>query len=383
VSFLWVTADLAAPARSGGQIRTARLIKALSALAEVDVVLLSRSAVDTDAVAELCGARSVSLVVRPQETVRRRARAAWTRFPLQAASLLQPEAQQRAAAAAARGDTVIADHVWTAPYLSSDGSGVLHLHNAEASLLAQGPFRAGGVRALEHVWERATTRRLERSAVERAGVVVCVSELDAQRVGRPDALVVPNGTDLPSAATAVPAHGTLLFVGSMDYPPNREGVLWWLAEVAPLLPPDLPPLTVVGRSADRALAQVRDDPRVQLVADVPDVAPYLEAASVVVQPLLRGGGTRLKLVEALGHGRPVVATRLAAEGFPDVDGEHLRLVDDPRAMAAAVAELYRDREQSARLAAAGRAFATDYSWDRVGARFADAMVSFRDAAPRR
>jgi glycosyltransferase involved in cell wall biosynthesis len=296
---------------------------------------------------------------------------------------VQPGAVLAVADAVARGAVVVADHVWTAPYLRGVGRGVLHLHNAEADLLAQGPLRAGVARSAEHRWEVVSTRRLERWATREADVVVCVSELDAKRVGRHDALVVPNGTDLPPSTTPVPHEGALLFVGSLDYPPNREGVLWWLSEVAPLLPEGLPPLTVVGRSADKALRDVRHDPRLRVFADVPDVTPYLEAASLVVQPLLRGGGTRLKLVEALSHARPVVATRLAAEGFPVRDGEHLRLVGDANEMADAVVALYRDAAAAQRLATAGRAFALDYSWDRVGARFADAMVSFRDAAPHR
>lgn len=356
---LWVTPYLDAPAHGGGELRTTRLLQALTRHCDVEVVLLDPRA-DAAAVRAATGARGVRQLTAWPGPLVKRGRALRRRLPLPAAAVRDPRLVAWVAGRSADA-VVVADHLLAAPYLPLGSRTVLSLHNADAQLLRAAPAPDGRVRRAEHRWDLWATPPLQQQALARAGRVVCVSEQDRALL-RADALVVPNGTDLPPAPTPVPRGGSVLFVGSMSYPPNLDAVRWWREQVAPRLPADLPRLTVVGRGAAEALGSPAD---LQVHGDVADVRPFLEAASVVVAPLLLGGGSRLKVVEALGHGRPLVSTAKGVEGFPVVAGEHALVHDDAAAFAGAVTLAYRDPAAADRLAGAGRQLAEAYAWDAV------------------
>ena len=368
---VWVTADLAVPARAGGELRSLRLLSALAALTPVQVALLNPAA-DAEAVQQATGAVAVRQLPAWSTAVAKRTLALRRGWPLPTSAVHDRELAAWVLGAAGAGGIVVADHLQVAPYLAGAQRSVLSLHNDDAALLLQQRPAAGAARRLEQHWDRQATRRLQRRWLSRAQQVVCVSEQDRASLGRSDAVVVPNGADLPGRTSPVPAGGRLVFVGSLNYPPNSEAVRGWLREIAPLLPADLPVLTVVGRAARAILG---DQPGLEIVADPPEVLPYLEQASVVVLPLRAGGGSRLKLIEAMALGRPVVSTTKGAEGFPVRHDRELLLADGPAEIAAAVTRVYRDPALAHRLATAGRAFAQAYSWEVLGARFAAAVLS--------
>ena len=367
---VWVSADLAVPPRAGGELRALRLLSALAALTPVHVALLNPAA-DALAVQQASGAVTVRQLPAWSTAVVKRAVAVRRGWPLPVAAVYDRETAAWVARTAGDGGLVLADHLQVAPYLSDAHRSVLSLHNDDAALVRQQRPEPGAVRRLEQRWDQRATGRLQRRALGRADRVVCVSEPDRLSLGRADAVVVPNGADLPARVSPVPRGGRLVFVGSLNYAPNAEGVRWWLREVGPLLPGDLPPLTVVGRGAQAVLG---NPPGLQVVSDVPEVAPYLEQASVVVLPLRAGGGSRLKLIEAMAQGRPVVSTSKGAEGFPVRHDRELLLADSPQALADAVTRIYRDPALAQRLATAGRTFAEAYSWTALGARFAAAVL---------
>ena len=367
-----------------------RLLASLSEQADISVALLNPTD-DPAPLAEALGVRDITALRRWPSAAVKRGTALAHRWPLPAAAVYDRRiaawvreaaggdgAGRRAAGGRATGGRatggraiVVADHVQAAPYLQGAPRSVLSLQNADAALHRDQPWPAQPVRRIEHGWDRVTLSRLERRALRDADVVVCVSEQDRSILRCPTAVVVPNGADLPGAVTPVPRAGAIVFVGSLNYAPNAEAVRWWLREIGPLLPADLPALTVVGRAARAVLG---DPPGLQVVSDVPDVAPYLEQASVVVVPLLSGGGSRLKLIEAMARGRPVVSTSKGAEGFPVQHERELMLADGPQAIAEAVTRVYRDPVLAQRLASAGRAFAEAYSWDALGDRFTAAVL---------
>jgi glycosyltransferase involved in cell wall biosynthesis len=151
----------------------------------------------------------------------------------------------------------------------------------------------------------------------------------------------------------------------MDFRPNVDAVLWFVQKVLPLVQAEMPEVrfVVVGQRPHRRLDALRDDPSVTLTGRVEDTRPYITDAAVYVVPLRMGGGTRFKILEAMAMGKPVVSTRLGAEGFPVTHGRDLLLADTPADFAAAVVGLLRSPEQQAELVRAGRAFVEQqYDW---------------------
>ncbi len=192
--------------------------------------------------------------------------------------------------------------------------------------------------------------RFERAALARADAVIAVSDGDAARIrewtGNPRVFVVENGVDATAFAPDPTAHvdaEEALFVGSLDWRPNQDAVLWFLEEVFPRLKALRPSATfrIVGRSPPWHLQEkARSVAGVSLDASVPDVRPFVARAAVSVVPLRIGGGSRLKICEALSMARPVVSTSVGAEGLA-VEG-CVEIADGAEAFAAAVARTMAD-----------------------------------------
>lgn len=222
-----------------------------------------------------------------------------------------------------------------------------------------------------------------------ARVLVC-SAADVRRVRSPRTTVIRNGVDVPphSALRATPAPNTLAFVGQMAYGPNAEGLRWFLDHVWPRVRQEIGDarLLVVGRNADRETLPFATRPGVELVGEVADTVPWISSASLSIAPIRLGMGTRIKIIESLACARPVVSTRLGAEGLDDLDEDDgLFRTDDPGAMAARIAELLRQPEQARTLGQRGRTAATaSYSWQTATSELASSLhhwVSQTDPAP--
>lgn len=221
-------------------------------------------------------------------------------------------------------------------------------------------------------WRRL--RRFEAQACRRADRVVAVSEADAAAlralVSGIDPVVVPNGIDVtvyaPDRAPAAEmGQAALAFTGKMDFRPNVDAMLWFARRVLPLIRERVPEahLWVVGQRPHQRLESLREDPGVTLTGWVEAVQPYIAGATVYVAPLRMGGGTRLKLLEAMAMERAVVATHLGAEGFPVTSGRELVLADAPEAFAAAVVDLLQDPDRRAELGRSARRFVRQrYDW---------------------
>ena len=213
-------------------------------------------------------------------------------------------------------------------------------------------------RELGHAAEAARFERLERAYLpELDRVIVCCDE-DAQYVADRYELraasVVPNAVRPPASdGVHAAARHDLLFVGNLSYAPNADGAGWLCREVLPRLPGAT--VALVGSRPRSDVRELEFDQRVTVAADVPDLAPWYRAASVAVAPLRHGGGTRIKVLEALAHGRPVVGTTLAARGLGVSGSDGPVLTEDTAAgFAAACRRLLDDGDAAARLAERGR-----------------------------
>lgn len=226
----------------------------------------------------------------------------------------------------------------------------------------------------------------ERHALARADLAIAVSDLDADRFRRdlavPRVDVVDNGVDtahfVPTAAPREPA--TLLFLGSLEWRPNLDGATQLLDTVFPAVRRELPDarLLLVGRNPPDWLRRAAAQPHVELHANVPDVRPFLARAGLLVVPLRIGGGSRLKILEALAAGLPVVSTRVGAEGL-HLGERHLYQVEDIPDLASAILAAARHPAEAAARAAAGRRQVLRlYDWSSL----AERLVSLWERAAR-
>jgi len=278
-------------------------------------------------------------------------------------------------------DLCVADFLVAMPNLPTRTSTpiVLFEHNVEYMIwkrlheVETQPWRRA-LLALE--WRKM--RQYEAKACARADLTVAVSEADrallADNALGADIRAIGTGVDTayfhPNGAVETPA--TLVFTGSMDWYPNEDAILYFIAEILPQLRREVPGLSlaVVGRDPSDRLRAACAGVGVHVTGTVADVRPYVAEAAVYVVPLRIGGGTRLKIFEALAMGKAVVSTAVGAEGLPIVPGQHFLQAETPADFAQAVIGLLKDTGRRRSLGAAGRRLVEErYSWTQVTRQF--------------
>jgi glycosyltransferase involved in cell wall biosynthesis len=230
-------------------------------------------------------------------------------------------------------------------------------------------------------------RAFESAYLRRFPTCVAVSERDAALLAQLSPAtryhVAPNGVDGAHFAPPAgrPREGqTLLFFGTLNYGPNVEGIVWFVEEVLPRIRQADPQVTleIVGADAAPAVAALATRPGVKLTGFAPDIRERLWSATLSVVPLWNGGGTRLKILEALAAGCPVVSTSLGAEGLDLQDEEHLLIADSAEAFASQVVRALASPELRESLAQRGQErVALRYDWGPIAERFEAAL---QDAA---
>ncbi|MCA9945743.1 MAG: glycosyltransferase [Anaerolineales bacterium] len=197
---------------------------------------------------------------------------------------------------------------------------------------------------------------LEKLAGEKTPITVIPNSLDVQQFQLKQTETIPSD---------------IVFSGKMDYRPNVDAVLWFVADVWPIIRRERPSttFTVVGQKPHARLERLRDEPGITLTGWVERVEPYLAGAKLFVLPFRVGSGTRLKLIEAMAAGKALVSTAVGAEGFPVADNREIRLVDDAVGFGTAVLHLLNQPEERQRLGLAAQQFAQQYDWRVVVPKF--------------
>jgi len=376
------------PPDEGGKIRSYHLLQALATHSDMDLYTVyygkrpSQAAIE--AVREYYHRVVLFHLEKPRRT-RDRIRRILVSLPRSVDHFHTAHSLQQARRHLDNGqyDLVIADEIHMTPYaeLAPDLARIVsrqkvdHVHFREMARA-----RPGGLeKALDYI-EAARLHRYERAKMPFYHACVACSEHDAALIHRdtPEipVLVIPNGADLTAFVPSGHPRArvpTLLYVGSMHYYPNIDAVQFFFEEMHGLIRQEVPGVRVqiVGHAPTPEILQLGNLPSVKVTGTVPDVRPYYEQASVFIVPLRLGGGTRLKIVEAMAMGLPVVSTTVGAEGLDVHPGEDILIADDAATFARSVLKLLSDPDLRESIAKGGRLLARRYDWQELAKPYID------------
>lgn len=370
---LMVTKFVPLPANAGGRQRSLAILRRLADRGEVTLCAFD------DGHGDLEGLRRMGVRVRC---------AAWHPTPVSVARGVSRTAslscgrfwapplaaQVRAAAGDGPLDLLQVEYLQMTPYARGVSSRlrILDLHNVESDLTASYAASRGRLRRLPFRAEARALARLERRVLPRFDLVTVVSRRDRGllTVDGVAPVVCPNGWE-PGAPLPFPpdpmGEPVAVFVATMSWAPNEDAALWLAREVWPAVLARVPRarLLLVGRDPSPAVRALAGE-RIEVTGTVREIEPHLRRARLAVAPLRAGGGSRLKILEALSAGRPVVATTVGASGLEDLIGRGVVVADGAAGLAAAIADALLEDVAAADLGLQGhRAVADRYSWDAV------------------
>lgn len=390
---LWLKTELLHPLDKGGRIRTYQMLKALKRRHHITYLALDDGCAASDAEAsarEYCH----HLERIPFRTTRKDSwrlyvdlfRNLFSRLPYAVAKYRSGDMESRVRRRVGEGghDLVVCDFLFPSRNVPRDLDcpTVLFQHNVEAEIWRRHVSVAGSWVTRLYMGEQwRRMRAIEGSESRRFEHVVAVSRADAETMREAYSLDsvswVPTGVDVDffRPKRPYPVGGRkLVFTGAMDWLPNEDAIEYFGAEILPRIRARVPDaeLVLVGRNPTARVTRLAErTPGMTMVGGVPDVRPYMEQASVFVVPIRVGGGTRLKVFEAMAMERPVVSTSVGVEGLPVQHGEHVSICDDPDGFARAVVDLLEDPEKAAALGLRGASHVREeFGWAGVAEQFA-------------
>lgn len=284
-----------------------------------------------------------------------------------------------------RPDAIVVGQLYMQPYLPTEYLPIaaLDCHNVEVNrmrtMAAVLRFRPRAIAARLQI---EPVRRFERAAAQKAARVLAVSAAEQayfERTAPGRVALVPNGVDcaLHRPRAVLPSEPRILLMGSLDYTPNVDAFRHLVRDILPYVSHEGATLTVIGSNPRPEIAEIARQARLptELAGEVETTVPYLERARLLVVPLRFGGGTRLKILEALARGVPVVTTSLGCEGLDVEHEQHVLVADDPRSFAAAIDRACRDDDLCRALARSGRELVeARYDWVPIGGRLHETLL---------
>ena len=377
------------PERSGYRIRLANVVRGLADAGEVDLLVLHGESgeVGDTTVPDGEPVRRIVTAALPVPVRSRVGLLAWLRSGLPRRIAWRDWSAARAAfdrTIADRYDLVWWSHLdtWAALGASTDRPAVVDLDNLEDRWLAgrravprhgsrRGRLRDAVVARLDAI-DAARWRRLQTRAADVTAATIVCTEADRAAIARPKVRIVPNGYARPAAPVGhperpVPARGGVVaFVGLLTYAPNVDAARFLVEQVLPHLRAARPDVEVhlVGRAGPEVEALAAPD--VLVFGEVDEVAAALARADLVAVPVRFGGGTRIKVLEAMAQRVPIVTTSVGCEGLGVRDGVEAVVVDDPVAFARACDDLLGDPvRRGALTAAAAELHAARFDWPAI------------------
>lgn len=393
MKILWVKTDFLHPTTRGGQIRTLEMIRQLHKNHEVHYVAFDDPA-NSEGLrrsSEYCSfAYPVAHKVVPKTSPAFAVQLAQGLFsPIPVAGMRYRSAAMRETirkvTAEHKFDAKVCDFLFPAINIDDLKSWTLFQHNVE-SVIWERHAQAGRTFAHRAYFAGQAKRMLtwEKTVCQAVSHVVAVSDVDEQlmrsRFGVTNISSVPTGVDVDyfeKPASASISHD-LVFVGSMDWMPNIDGIRWFLSDVFPSIQAKRPgsTLAIVGRNPPASILEFAKSPGITITGTVPDVRPFLWQSSVSIVPLRIGGGTRLKIFEAMAAGAPVVSTTIGAEGLPVRNGETIRIGDTAEQFAHHCLALLENPPEGHDLGKRAKQLVVEnFSWEQVTRKFERALSS--------
>jgi glycosyltransferase involved in cell wall biosynthesis len=392
MKLLWVKAGKLLPVDTGGKIRSYNILRHLAKKHEVTLLSYyggARDAVYEAAIVEqLPGAQTICTAA-PEGTLRQSLDYMWqvfARAPYAVQKFTHPEVRRTVAQwfAEKRFEVAVCDFLSASlnfPELLTTPC-VLFQHNVETVLWKRmAETERAPWRKLSYSIEAAKMARYEKNALGRFSRVIAVSAQDKQEMLKldPDCriTVVPTGVDTQLYQVAPSVEGDapiIVFTGSMDWEPNIDAMEYFCREIWPTVLSAIPQarFQIVGRNPHARVKRLASD-SVEVTGKVPSVSDYLRAATVVIVPLRIGGGTRLKIFEAMATGKAVVSTSIGAEGLDVKHGRDLLIADTPATFATGILEIASNREIRRKYERAAAALAARYDWSEIAAAFANVL----------
>ena len=390
---LWVKADKLLPVENGGNIRTYHILRYLASRHELTFYSYYGGETDKEyereleqrvpgSVAVCTGKRELSGISRGLDYL-----AHLNSQPPYAVSRFasfQVQDRLRSWFREQRFDVAVCDFLDAAVNFPGrlNVPCVLFQHNVESEIWRRHAATADNpLKKMMYGMEFRKMLRYEQVEVRKFHHVVAVSETDRalmnQWVDDDRVTVVPTGVDLtqyrPDRSVPEP-RPIVTFVGAMDWEPNVDGVEYFAGEIWPAIQAEIPEakFRIVGRNPDRRVKKWASQ-SIEVTGRVPSVVEYLQQSAVVIVPLRIGGGTRLKIYEAMATAKAVVSTTVGAEGLDVHHGRDIMLADDSASFAQAVIMLLRDRELRRRYENAAAETAARCDWPAIGERFSEVL----------
>lgn len=394
MKILWVNQYFLHPTERGGQIRTLGILRQLHSRHEVHYAALADP--ESTEGMDMAHTFSTRAYAVPHPVVSRRSPAFLfqlagnifaSNLPLAVSRYASKELLRKVTEleAAERFDCIVCDFVASGVNIPDIRRSVIFQHNVETTIFER---HAQHAKTPLHRWffgmQARRMHAYEEQMCRDSMYVIGVSPIDAQRMR--DMFQLTNVSDVATGVDVEyfrrpagrPPEIDFVFVGSMDWLPNIEGMVWFTKEILPLLRRRKPDcrVAIVGRKpGPEILALAAADAGIEVTGTVPDVRPYLWNSKVSILPLNIGGGTRMKVYEAMAAGLPVVSTSVGIEGLAGEPGRDLLIGDTPEAFAEQCISLLDDATLRNNVGQAGFRLVDEHcSWDAVSRQFEKVLM---------
>jgi len=387
VRFIWVSPDVPYPLKYGGAIRTYYLLKKLSSEHNVTLACLSNSKSYPKELEKICA----QILLFPMQYNKQFSQiiAILSGRPSYSFIYKSNALNDWMKENADNYDAVVIDKThmaWT--YVPTTMKKIINLHNIESEMILRtGRTDMNILRGLYRKLDGKILEKEEKRLLKKSDGILVTSDREKNILRswgcNMSIATIPNGVDVERFSTRLNSEQEkikfpdILFIGSINYYPNEQGIIYFHNKIWPIIKTEMPEIkfSVFAGGINRQIRKIMD-PNISFIPDGADIIPYFKRSKLFIVPLLSGGGTRIKILEAAAAGIPVVTTSIGCEGLPFKDKVHCLIADDPESFAQACLNVLNDPESAKQRAdKAYEVVKKEYNWDDIGRKMTDNINS--------